>query len=103
MKVHKLKSMKVLRENSIPLKEFGKDFTKGEKQVVEDEKRYYKMVVGLRKARQAKGLTQEELARKAKLPRTTITKIESGSRNATLKTLMTLAGAMGKKLEIRLA
>lgn len=103
MKVHKLKSMKVLRENSTPLKEFGKDFTKEEKRAVENEKRYYKMVIALRKARQARGLTQEELARKAKLPRTTITKIESGSRNATLETLMTLAGAMGKRLEVRLA
>ena len=103
MKVYKLKSMEKLKKQTISVKEFARSFTKGQKQIAEDEKRYQKMVVALRQAREARGFTQAELARKAKLPRTTITRIESGNRNATLQTLMALAGAMGKRLEVRLA
>ena len=72
-------------------------------QVVEAEKKYYKMVISLKKARQSKGLTQQQLAKKANKSRTMITKVESGERNATLSTLMDIASAMGRQLEIRLA
>jgi len=95
-------SFKEIRKKTISLADLKKNLTKEQKQIVENEKRYYKMVVGLKKAREKQGLTQEALARKANLPRTTITKIESGNRNATLETLMALAGAMGKRLEVRL-
>jgi len=43
------------------------------------------------------------LAQLSKVPRTTITKVESGSRNATLQTLMAMAHAMGKSVELRLS
>lgn len=39
----------------------------------------------------------------SKLPRTTITKVESGSRNATLQTLMIMAQAMGINVELKLS
>lgn len=97
------KKFNKIREKTVGVSELKKGLTAKQRQLVRDEKKYYQMVVALKKARQAQGLTQEELAKRAHLPRTTITKIESGSRNATLQTLMALAGAMGKQLEIRLA
>lgn len=97
------KQTKKILENTVSISDLKKGFSKKDNQAVEDEKKYYQMIVALKKARQAKGLTQQELAQRANLPRTTVTKIESGRRNATLQTLMMLAGAMGKRLEIRLA
>jgi len=104
MREYKTKlSLKEIKKRTISLKELKKGLTSKQKQIIEEEKRYYQMVVALRTARKEQGLTQEALAKKAKLPRTTVTKIESGSRNATLETLMSLAGAMGKRLEIKVA
>jgi alanine racemase len=53
----------------------------------------------IRNTRQSAGLTQEELAIKTGIPRTTIAKIESGFRNTTLKTLLTLTSALNIDLE----
>jgi len=66
------------------------------------KKKYYKVVVALRKKWEALGLTQTKLAQISKLPRTTITKVESGSRNAALQTLMSMAEAMGGSFELRI-
>jgi transcriptional regulator with XRE-family HTH domain len=52
--------------------------------------------------RKSQGITQVELAQEAEINRTTLSKIESGQRNATLDVLMRLASALGKKLEIKL-
>jgi len=41
------------------------------------------------------------LAKKAAIPRTTITKVESGKYNPTVSTLMSIASAMNKTLQIR--
>ncbi|HAV15246.1 MAG TPA: hypothetical protein DCX25_02870 [Candidatus Pacebacteria bacterium] len=95
--------MKTLRkQQTITLSDFGKNITKEERKFIDAEKRYYQVVVALRKKREGLGLTQEKLAHLSKLPRTTITKVESGSRNATLQTLMVIAQAMGKSIELRL-
>ena len=51
-------------------------------------------------ARKELGLTQKQLAEMVKLPRTTITKLESGHRNVTVQTLVKIANAIGKKLVI---
>jgi DNA-binding XRE family transcriptional regulator len=98
MKISKTKLLK----NTIPLSDLMKNLTPEEKQFIEAEERYYYLVVELRTKRRELGLTQAELAKKARVPRTTITKIESGSRNATLETLMAIAQAMGQRLELRL-
>ena len=70
--------------------------------MVQDEIRYYDVLVELKKLRLKLGLTQEQLAQKAELPRTTVTKIESGTYNPTLNTIMVLASAMDKKIQLRL-
>ena len=89
-------------KDHIKLEILSKDLTPKDRSIVDQEKKYYQIVVALRKKRQELGLTQDELAEKSNVPRTTITKIESGSRNTTLQTLMSLAEAMGSTLEISL-
>jgi transcriptional regulator with XRE-family HTH domain len=49
----------------------------------------------LRHARQARGLTQEELGFRAGLDRTEISLLERGKREPRLATLLKLAGALG--------
>ena len=90
------------KATAIPLKKWNKNISTAERKFIEAEKKYYNLVVTLKKKREKLGLTQEKLAKIAKVPRTTITKIESGSRNTTLQTLIAIAQAMGKNLELRL-
>ena len=91
-----------LKRMTITLKEFNKDVTPQEWKIINDEMKYYKVVVALRKKRNALGLTQEKLSELSKVLRTTITRVESGSRNATLETLLAMAESMGKTIELRL-
>ena len=55
----------------------------------------------LRQARQAAGLTQEELARQLKTKKTAISRIEKHAEDIKLSTLERVAGALGKRLQIR--
>ncbi len=91
-----------MRKSAISLHDLSKNTTAEEKKFIESEKKYYRVIVALRKKREKMGLSQEKLSRISHVPRTTITKVESGSRNATLQTIMALAHAMGKNLELRL-
>ncbi len=90
------------KKTTITLKEFNRGLSPDDRKLIEAEKKYYQVIVALREKRKKMGLTQEGLARLSNVPRTTITKVESGSRNATLQTLMALAQAMGKRVELRL-
>ncbi|HOZ03590.1 MAG TPA: helix-turn-helix transcriptional regulator [Candidatus Woesebacteria bacterium] len=94
--------MKKIRPQTEPLNNLVADFTKEDWQEVEKEKKYYNLVVQLRELRQKVGMTQQQLADKAALPRATIVRVESGRRNATLETLMSMAGAMGRDLVVGL-
>lgn len=54
----------------------------------------------VQKIRKEKGLTQDELARKADMPYTTLAKIESGMvKNPTIMTLIKLAKVLGVKVD----
>lgn len=92
-----------LKKQTVNLKNLSRDITKDEREFIDVEKKYYRLVVTLRENRERLGFTQEKLSHLSHIPRTTITKIESGSRNATLQTLMSIAQAMGKKIELKLA
>jgi len=94
--------MKINPKLAISLDELNQDLTDEERKIVEAEKQYYEVVVALRNRREQKGLTQTRLSELANLPRSTITKVESGARNATLHTIMTMAQAMGNRVELRL-
>ena len=62
--------------------------------------KFARVLAYFRSTRVRCGLSQEELARKSGIPRTTISNIEMGRRNPTLKTLILLSEAMGKELKI---
>jgi len=95
------KQQQRIKTNTISLEEFSKDFTPEQNVMVENEVRYYDALITLKETRKKLGLTQEEVAQKAHLPRTSITKIESGKHNPTLSTLMSIASALNKTLQIR--
>jgi len=90
------------KQRYLTLNELNKDVKKEERSFIESEKKYYEVVIELKKKREKLGLTQEQLSIMSKVPRTTITKVESGSRNATLQTIMAIAEAMGQNIELRL-
>lgn len=94
--------MKKQRPKTAPLKNLSADFTQADWQEVEKEKKYYELVIQLRELRQKVGMTQKELAQRAALPRATVVRVESGRRNATLETLMSMANAMGRDLVVGL-
>lgn len=68
---------------------------------IKRDSEYFCLLMDLRALRKKLGYTQEELSKKAGIPRPTLSLIENGERNATIKTLSTIAEAMGKKLEIK--
>lgn len=94
--------MKNKQTKTFSLKEFSHDFTQEQLQIAEEETRYYDLLTAFKEARGERGLSQEELADKANLNRTTLSKIESGLRNATIGTLEKIATALDMKLEIKL-
>ena len=49
-----------------------------------------------------KGMTQAELARRAGVPRSNITRFECGSYNPSLELLVRIAAAMGMTLQMQL-
>ncbi len=63
----------------------------------------FKIGVMLRQAREAAGLTQEELARRLKTKKTAISRIENHAADIKLSTLERVAEALGKKLEVKIA
>ncbi|MFA5140748.1 MAG: helix-turn-helix transcriptional regulator [Elusimicrobiota bacterium] len=54
------------------------------------------------KAREAKGMTQQELAEALKTRQQTISRIERGAQNVTIETLNRIARALGRGLQVLL-
>jgi ribosome-binding protein aMBF1 (putative translation factor) len=73
-------------------KEFAKGFEEGYEQ--------FKIGVMLRQAREKAGLTQEELARRLKTKKTSISRIENHAEDIKLSTLKRTASALGKSLQV---
>ena len=63
----------------------------------------FKVGVMLRQAREAAGLTQEELARRLKTKKTAISRIENHAEDIKLSTLERVASALGRRLEVKIA
>lgn len=91
-----------IQQNSISLSHFAKSLTPEERVASKQMIKYYDMLAALKKARLKIGYTQQELADKTALPRTTITKVESGKHNPTIETLIRIASAMNKQIRIQL-
>ena len=62
----------------------------------------FKIGVILRQAREAAGLTQEEVARKLKTQKSAISRIENHADDVRLSTLRRYADAVGANLQVRL-
>lgn len=90
-----------IKKDTISAKEFFAKFDNPKDRAdIEKYRKYYETKMLMYKTRKQLGLTQKQLAEMVKLPRTTITKLESGHRNVTVQTLEKIATAMGKKLVI---
>jgi len=76
-------------------KEFSEGFEEGYEQ--------FKIGVILRQAREAAGLTQEELALRLKTQKTAISRIENHAEDIKLSTLDRVAKALGKRLQVQIA
>lgn len=63
----------------------------------------FKIGVILRQAREAAGLTQDEVARKLKTKKSAISRIENHADDVRLSTIRRYAEAVGAHLQIRLA
>ena len=88
------------------LKRYVEDRKKRDKKFAEGYEEGYdqfKIGVMLRQAREAAGLTQEELAFKLKTKKTAISRIENHAEDIKLSTLKRVASALGKRIEIRIA
>ena len=85
------------------LDEFKKGLTEAERKMVAEEIKLYDIATQFKRARKKKNLTQVELARKAKINRSTLSMIESGKRNASIGTLIRLANTLGMRFEINLS
>ena len=55
------------------------------------------------RSRKEKGITQAELARRAGIPRTNITRFESGDYNPSLEMMVRIAAALGMRLQVELS
>jgi ribosome-binding protein aMBF1 (putative translation factor) len=75
--------------------EFSKGFDEGYEQ--------FKIGVILRQAREASGLTQEELALRLKTKKTAISRIENHAEDIKLSTLKRVANALGKRLQVSIS
>ena len=60
---------------------------------------YSKMGMRIRQVRKAKGWSQEELAKKVKVTRQTISAVESGDYNPTINLCIDICKALGKTLD----
>ena len=74
--------------------EFAKDYDSGY-----DE---FKIGVMLKLAREEAGLTQEQLARKIKVKKSAISRIENHAKDIKLSTLEKIAKGLGKKLKVEM-
>ena len=83
---------KYITERKRRSKEFREGFEDGYEQ--------FKIGVMLRQAREKAGLTQEELARRLKTKKTSISRIENHAEDIKLSTLKRTASALGKRLQV---
>lgn len=68
--------------------------------MVDEESRRLQAAVALMRAREAAGLTQQQLADLADVSRVTVSRIERGRISPSFRTLGVLAAAMGKRLTV---
>lgn len=85
------------RGELIPHEEVMKSFSKEQLKRIEQKTRYLIAAMELRRLRRDAKYSQEKLAKKMKVKREFISRIESGIQNVTLDTLYKIAAALGKE------
>ena len=89
----------VKRGNLIAYTDLFSSYPKKRQQEILKKARYLKAAIELKKLRKELKISQNELARKMKVKREFITRIESGEQNITIETLNRVAEATGKEFE----
>ena len=87
--------------NNVSFNDYLKDQLKNPafKQEFDNETTKVESAIALTKVRKEYGLSQRELAVAAKVPQSTIARIEKGS-NTSIETLTKIANALGKQLTV---
>ena len=83
----------------IPFEKIYDALSKEEKDEVDRRAKLIVVRMQMRKLRKEKKMTQEKLAKKMRVKREFISRIESGNQNITLETLFKVAQATGKKFK----
>ena len=74
------------------------------RKVFEEEEVYANMAITIARLRESSGISQNELARMVGTTQQTISRIEDPRNHSiTVNTLVKIAGALGKKLQIKIA
>ena len=89
-------------KNTTSFNQWMKQCNEDDKVEIKKEIDYYDLLNSFKQARKQKGMSQAELAEKANINRTTLSKVETGIRNATIGTLEKIATALDLKLELGL-
>lgn len=100
----KIKNSPLEKKEWLTLDEFEQLYptTPEDEMIIAQESLLYDIITTFYRVRKQMKMTQAELAARAGLPRSTVAKVESGKRNATVATLQAMAHAMGKTLKIEL-
>lgn len=80
-------------------------YTSGEQKIVievEQKSTRQSVIEQYVRWRKIQGMTQAELAKRAGIPRTNITRFESGNYNPSLEMLVRIAAALGMTLQVQL-
>ncbi len=80
-------------------------YSAGDQQIVieTEQKNTRQSVIGQYvRCRKLQGITQAELAKRTGIPRTNITRFESGNYNPSLEMLVRIAAALGMTLQVQL-
>ena len=80
-------------------------YTSGEKEIiieVEQRDTRHSVIEQYVQCRKLQGMTQAELAKRAGIPRSNITRFESGNYNPSLEQLVRIATALGMTLQVQL-
>jgi len=73
-----------------------------ERSYIKSRTRFVDFLDDLKRERKSQQLTQTQFSVISTIPRTTVSKIESGNRNATISMIMKYTSALGKVLELQL-
>ena len=101
---HKIKDKKireaVKRGDLMPYDEIFTRYSKERQEKIKARARYLMAAMELRKLRKDMKLSQGDLAKKMRVKREFIVRIESGRQNITLETLYKIAEATGKEVSL---